>query len=173
MRSPECLSFWSRQGLYVKRIRLDDRSTPSFLYLTRNVCCVVFDRQHHLPQSPGFRLLYPLSPCPANAHAILQLQPLWDFLDNGVASTTASFETRIYDLIPPNKVFSHYMGSLTTRPCTEVRAVASVARKQEMTIGQASIFVSVLGAFFCGTVLSTFSLRRRSLHALDVPGGCV
>ena len=67
----------------------------------------------------------------ANAHAILQIQPLWDVLDIGVASTTASFETRIYDLIPPNKVFSHYTGSLTTPPCTEVRAVASVAQKQK------------------------------------------
>ncbi|CAN0439834.1 unnamed protein product, partial [Ascophyllum nodosum] len=48
----------------------------------------------------------------------VEIQPLWDVLDIGVASTTASFETRIYDLIPPNKVFSHYTGSLTTPPCT-------------------------------------------------------
>ncbi|CAN0177987.1 unnamed protein product, partial [Ascophyllum nodosum] len=75
----------------------------------------------------------------------VELQPLWDVLDSGAASTTASFVTRIYDLIPPNKVFSHYTGSLTTPPCTEVRAVASVARKQEMKIGQVSLFVSVSG----------------------------
>ncbi|CAN0142143.1 unnamed protein product [Ascophyllum nodosum] len=49
----------------------------------------------------------------------VELQPLWDVLDSGEDSTNASFETRIYDLIPPNKVFSHYTGSLTTPPCTE------------------------------------------------------
>ena len=81
------------------------------------------------------------------ARDILQLQPLWDVLDTGEDSTTASFETRIYDLIPPNKVFSHYIGSLTTPPCTEVRAIASVARKQEMTIRQTSLLVSVVRAF--------------------------
>ena len=116
----------------------------------------MFDTHCYLPQSPGFWLLDPLSPCPANAHTILQLQPLWDVLDTGAASTTASFVTRIYDLIPPNKVFSHYTGSLTTPPCTEVRAVASVVRKQEMTIGRASLFVSVSGGLFCCTALSTF-----------------
>ncbi|CAN0433481.1 unnamed protein product, partial [Ascophyllum nodosum] len=47
------------------------------------------------------------------------LQPLWDVLDTGEDFTSALFDTRIYDLIPPNKVFSHYMGSLTTPPCTE------------------------------------------------------
>ncbi|CAN0125657.1 unnamed protein product, partial [Ascophyllum nodosum] len=49
----------------------------------------------------------------------VELQPLWDVLDSSEDSASASFETRIYDLIPPNKVFSHYMGSLTTPPCTE------------------------------------------------------
>ena len=123
----------------------------------------MFDTHYDLPQSPGFRLTDPLSPCPANAHAILQLQPLWDVLDSGEESTTAKFDTQIYDLIPPNKVFSHYMGSLTTPPCTEVRTVASVARKQEMSIGQASLLVSVVGAFLLLYSSSPFLFASQKL----------
>ena len=55
------------------------------------------------------------------AHLRPQLQSLWDILSIGEPSTDESVETRVYDLIPPNPVFSHYLGSLTTPPCTEVR----------------------------------------------------
>lgn len=49
----------------------------------------------------------------------VELQHLWDVLEIGEPSTDEMFETRVYGLIPPNPVFSHYMGSLTTPPCTE------------------------------------------------------
>ncbi|CAM9471470.1 unnamed protein product, partial [Ascophyllum nodosum] len=49
----------------------------------------------------------------------VELQPLWDVLDMGQSTTTEPFETRVYDLMPPNPVFSNYNGSLTTPPCSE------------------------------------------------------
>lgn len=42
-------------------------------------------------------------------------------LDIGEPTTDEVFATRVYDLLPANPVFSHYMGSLTTPPCTEVK----------------------------------------------------
>ena len=50
-----------------------------------------------------------------------QIQHLWDVLDIGETTTDEVFATRVYDVLPSNPVFSHYMGSLTTPPCTEVR----------------------------------------------------
>lgn len=49
-----------------------------------------------------------------------QIQNLWDVLDIGTATTEEVFETKVYDLLPANPAYSHYMGSLTTPPCTEV-----------------------------------------------------
>lgn len=49
------------------------------------------------------------------------MQHLWDVLDIGEHTTDEVFATRIYDVLPANPVFSHYIGSLTTPPCTEVR----------------------------------------------------
>lgn len=49
----------------------------------------------------------------------VEIQHLWDVLDIGETTTKEVFTTRIYDIMPSNPVFSHYMGSLTTPPCTE------------------------------------------------------
>eukprot|EP00904_Undaria_pinnatifida_P010044 jgi/Undpi1/616/HiC_scaffold_10.g04080.m1 len=49
----------------------------------------------------------------------VEIQNLWDVLDIGTTSTKNSFITRVYDVMPSNPVFSHYMGSLTTPPCTQ------------------------------------------------------
>lgn len=52
-----------------------------------------------------------------------QLQSLWDVLQIGEETTDESVVTRVYEMFPANPVFSHYMGSLTTPPCTEVSHV--------------------------------------------------
>ena len=61
---------------------------------------------------------------PAPPHLIprteIQIQHLWDVLDIGKSTTDKVFATRVYDVLPSNPVFSHYSGSLTTPPCTEV-----------------------------------------------------
>eukprot|EP00904_Undaria_pinnatifida_P010066 jgi/Undpi1/618/HiC_scaffold_10.g04082.m1 len=49
----------------------------------------------------------------------VEIQHLWDVLDVGETATDEVFVTRVYDVLPSNPVFSHYMGSLTTPPCTE------------------------------------------------------
>ncbi|CAN0405749.1 unnamed protein product, partial [Laminaria digitata] len=49
----------------------------------------------------------------------VEIQHLWDVLDIGETTTDEVFATRIYDVLPANPVFSHYIGSLTTPPCTE------------------------------------------------------
>lgn len=49
-------------------------------------------------------------------------------LDIGEPTTKEVFTTRVYDVMPSNPVFSHYMGSLTTPPCTEVRFSSSKSR---------------------------------------------
>ena len=41
-------------------------------------------------------------------------------LDIGETTTDEIFAARVYDVLPSNPVFSHYIGSLTTSPCTEV-----------------------------------------------------
>lgn len=64
---------------------------------------------------------YPCSLPPSPATLGKQIEHLWDALNIGEATTDEVFATRIYDLLPSNPVFSHYMGSLTTPPCTEVR----------------------------------------------------
>ncbi|CAM9471667.1 unnamed protein product [Ascophyllum nodosum] len=64
----------------------------------------------------------------------VELQPLWDVLDMGQSTTTESFETRVYDLMPPNPVFSNYNGSLTTPPCSE--GVTWIVMNEPAIIGQ-------------------------------------
>ncbi|CAM9576748.1 unnamed protein product, partial [Laminaria digitata] len=45
------------------------------------------------------------------------LEPLWAVLGSG-ASAMGSINP--YDLIPSSMAYSHYMGSLTTPPCSEI-----------------------------------------------------
>ncbi|CAN0395438.1 unnamed protein product, partial [Pylaiella littoralis] len=52
-----------------------------------------------------------------------ELQKYWDVLETGASNTTDTFTASPYDLLSLNPGFTHFMGSLTTPPCTEVRAV--------------------------------------------------
>ena len=63
-------------------------------------------------ETPHSAVMHVMSPA--------QLQHLWDALDIGHNTTDEVFVTRIYDMMPSNPAFSHYNGSLTTPPCTEV-----------------------------------------------------
>ena len=47
-----------------------------------------------------------------------QLEPLWDVLGSGATAKVGGINP--YELIPPNTAYSHYKGSLTTPPCSEV-----------------------------------------------------
>ncbi|CAM9170206.1 unnamed protein product, partial [Laminaria digitata] len=47
------------------------------------------------------------------------LDPLWDVLDSGASSTGKVDPVKPYNLLPANPAYSHYVGSLTTPPCTE------------------------------------------------------
>ena len=47
-----------------------------------------------------------------------QLEPLWDVLGSGATANFGGINP--YELIPPNMAYSHYMGSLTTPPCSEM-----------------------------------------------------
>lgn len=52
-----------------------------------------------------------------------QIDNLWNAvgaLGVGETTTTDVFTTAVYDLLPANPTFTHYMGSLTTPPCTQV-----------------------------------------------------
>lgn len=49
-----------------------------------------------------------------------QIENLWKTLGVGEETTDELFSTAIYDILPVSPSFSHYMGSLTTPPCSEV-----------------------------------------------------
>ncbi|CAM9924796.1 unnamed protein product, partial [Pylaiella littoralis] len=48
-----------------------------------------------------------------------ELQKYWDVLETGASNTTDTFTACPYDLLSLNPGFTHFMGSLTTPPCTE------------------------------------------------------
>ncbi|CAN0054310.1 unnamed protein product [Ectocarpus sp. 12 AP-2014] len=49
----------------------------------------------------------------------LEIENLWKVLGVGETTTDNVFKTAVYDLLPASPSFSHYMGSLTTPPCTQ------------------------------------------------------
>lgn len=59
---------------------------------------------------------------PLRTRDTTQLMPLWNILDLGdeESDPNAEWEVSPYDLLPSGPEYSHYMGSLTTPPCTEV-----------------------------------------------------
>ncbi|CAN0071650.1 unnamed protein product, partial [Laminaria digitata] len=64
----------------------------------------------------------------------VEIEHLWDVLDIGKPTTDEVFVTRVYDIMPSNPVFSHYMGSLTTPPCTE--GVKWIVMSDPVTMGK-------------------------------------
>ncbi|CAM9856336.1 unnamed protein product [Ectocarpus sp. 4 AP-2014] len=49
----------------------------------------------------------------------LEIEKLWNVLGVGDVTTTEVFTSAVYDILPASPSFSHYMGSLTTPPCTQ------------------------------------------------------
>lgn len=85
---------------------------------------------------------HPLSPS-AICRTREQIQHLWNVLEIGETTTDEVFATRIYDVLPSNPVFSHYIGSLTTPPCTEVRADSSERRMVWCVCGAERLSLSI------------------------------
>lgn len=54
-----------------------------------------------------------------------QLTPMWKVLELGVEESDEDEEFTVspYEMLPASPAYSHYMGSLTTPPCTEVRGL--------------------------------------------------
>lgn len=49
----------------------------------------------------------------------LEIEKLWSVLRTGQNTTEEAFTSQAYDLLPVSPSYSHYMGSLTTPPCTQ------------------------------------------------------
>lgn len=68
---------------------------------------------------------HPTLPCPAPRCSRSNISAM-KILGAGDTTTTESFTTAVYDILPANPNFTHFHGSLTTPPCTEVRGICSL-----------------------------------------------
>ncbi|CAM9807179.1 unnamed protein product, partial [Pylaiella littoralis] len=65
------------------------------------------------------------------------LERLWNVLELGGNSTTETFNMAVYDVLPDDPSYSHYMGSLTTPPCTQ--GVKWIVMNEVSTMGKGQL----------------------------------
>ncbi|CAN0423913.1 unnamed protein product [Pylaiella littoralis] len=65
------------------------------------------------------------------------LEPIWNVLGLGEETTTESFTTSIYGILPESPSYSHFLGSLTTPPCSQ--GVKWIVMNEVSTMGEGQL----------------------------------
>eukprot|EP00903_Cladosiphon_okamuranus_P007202 g6993.t1 len=96
----------------------------------------------------------------------LELENFWSVLDTGKNTTDVSFTTNPYHMLPVSRSFTHFMGSLTTPPCSEgvkwivMNELGYMGRRQIEDYRRAV-------ALYDGSKVSEFGNTNRPIQALN------
>ncbi len=71
------------------------------------------------------------------------LKPIWDIMPSEKGKADADVEINAADLLPEDRTYFHYMGSLTTPPCSEGVNWNVMAKPVSVSAGQVEAFTAI------------------------------